>query len=58
VPILRFLHSEIARRLTPEQLKIKLQDMRGEQEEVERAALHHEAELNELILSEEADATP
>jgi hypothetical protein len=65
VPILRFLQSEIGRRLTPEQLKLKLQDILGkqeratilrEQEEIERATFSEEPELSELILSEEADA--
>lgn len=58
VPILRFLQSEIRRRLTPEQLKLKLQDILGQQEEVERATLYDEQELNELTMSEEADAAP
>ena len=56
MPILRFLQSEIGRRLTPEQLKLRLQDILGEQEEIERAALYEEPELGELILSEPADA--
>jgi hypothetical protein len=56
VPILRFLQSEIGRRLTPDQLKQKLQDILGEQEEMERAALYEEPELNELTVRDEGDA--
>jgi CHAT domain len=56
VPILRFLQSEIGRRLTPEQLKLKLQDILGEQEEVERATLYEEPELSELSVTEGAGA--
>jgi hypothetical protein len=55
VPILRFLQSEIGRRLTPEQLKQELQDILGEQEEIERAALYEGPELNELTVRDEAD---
>jgi hypothetical protein len=58
VPILKFLQSEIRRRLTPEQIKQKLQAVLGEQEELERAALYEEPELNELIVSEGADSAP
>lgn len=56
VPILKFLQSEIGRRLRPEQLKQRLQEILGEQEEVERAALYEEPELNELTVRDETDA--
>lgn len=55
VPILRFLQSEIGRRLTPDQLKQKLQEVLGEQEEIERSELYEEPELNELTVIEEVD---
>lgn len=55
MPILKFLQAEIGRRLTPEQLKQKLQDILGEQEEIERTALYEEPELNELTVRDEAD---
>jgi hypothetical protein len=56
VPILRFLQSEIGRHLTSEQLKQKLQEILGKQEEVERAVLYEEPELNELTVRGGTDA--
>ena len=56
MPILRFLQSEIGRRLTPEPLEQRLQDILGEHEEIERATLYEGPELNELIVRDEADS--
>ena len=56
VPILKFFQSEIGRCLTPGQLKQRLQDILGQQEEIERAALYEEPELNELVVRDDADA--
>lgn len=56
VPILRFFQSEIRRRLSPEELRSRLQGMLGAHEEVERSAYYGEPDLNELTVSENTDA--
>jgi hypothetical protein len=55
VPILRFFDTEIGRRLTPEQRERRRRDTLGEHEEIERAVLYSEPELNELTVMDETD---
>jgi hypothetical protein len=56
VPIVRFLVSEISRRLTPERLKQLLGDHLSTQEEMERSqSFSDESEIDELVVTKEID---
>jgi len=56
LPIVRFLVSEISRRLTPERLKQFLGDNVSNQEEMERSqSFSTESEIDELVVTKEID---